>query len=229
MSAASSPQGSTAGTPTGRLPFLAKTFLRSTLLILLYSGLGLVALAAVASTYARTLSGHGAWSLLGGWSLTAVFAMAGLIGGALAGALTAATRTFAAFERALREWLERLPASLSESGPPKVSIEQLRTRYAATLDHWVTNTIGRFRLPGLLDRLLRSQLRQAILEDFVTDCERRGLATAGAQEFRGWLLVRGLDLAATPVREQLHWWRILIIGVMGLLAAGALILAYLNG
>ncbi len=229
MSAASGPHDSPAGVPAARQPSLARTFLRSVLLLIpLHAGLGLIALVFAASVYTHSLSDRGTWALLGGWSLTAVFAMAGLIGGALAGTLAAATRTLIAFQRALHEWLERLPVGLSESGLAKVSLEQLRTRYAATLEQWVTTTVGRFRLPGLLDRLLRSQLRQAILEDFITDCERRGLATAGAQEFRGWLLARGIELATLPVREQLYWSRTLIIGVMGLLAAGALMLTYLN-
>lgn len=79
-------------------------------------------------------------------------------------------------------------------------------------------TLGRVRLPGFLERFVRSRFRQAFVEDFIADCERRGVSTVGLTELRHWLSFRGLPLVTAPIHAQLRTWRTLLLLGLGVLA-----------
>ena len=62
----------------------------------------IVVVGGAAILYSTSLSGHGVWALVGGWSLTALYVVIALVAGTLAGALDAAGRTVERLELGLR-------------------------------------------------------------------------------------------------------------------------------
>lgn len=215
--------------PPGRFSGLAMTFLKSVLLLIpLHAAVSCILLTLAAYAYVYTLTDSGAWSLIGGWSLTALYGVVGIIAGILTGFSAAATRTAEAFEKELSAWLRQGATKPDQDSLPSVPLQQLRSQYETTLDQYLTNTMSRFGLPGFLDRFIRSKLREAIVHDFVDDCQQRGLTTAGSQEFRTWLKVKGVALVMFPIYDQFQWWRFLVYGVLGLLGGLALTLSYFN-
>ncbi len=219
----------TADAASLRLFRLGRSFVLSALLrIPLYAVLGGTILGAAAYAFTRSMTGQGGWSAAGGWTLLTFYTLAGLLGGAIAGARAAAARTFAQFDGGIRNWLEQLPAHQLESSFPQFTPQQLRERYDQIVEAMFGSTLGRFPLPSFLKRMLRSLFRQVVLEDFLEDCERRSVATIGFPEFRTWLLSRGLGLVMAPVYAQFELWGLLLFGTLGLMAGGALVMAWLN-
>ena len=66
-----------------------------------------------------------------------------------------------------------------------------------------------------------------LFDDFLTDCERRGVTVVRFGEVRAWLLSRGLALATAPLLAKLFLVRWLIVGALALLAVAVLLLARL--
>jgi hypothetical protein len=159
-----------------------------------------------------------------GWSLVGVSVTIGLVGGALVGFVTTAAGAFTAFEADLRVWLPKLPSSQFEETLPTLPIHELRSRYEQVIERVVPTTVRRIRLPGFVHRYFRARLRYALIEDFLTECERRGAETVGFVEVRDWLLSRGLTLATAPVHAQLRMWRPILRGALVLVAVVPLIL-----
>lgn len=189
----------------------------STVMVMIVAG-------AVSTHYLGT---HGTVGTIGGWSLTALTTMLGLVAGIVTGLLYSGGRTIEAAETDLRARLHQLPPRSTEAQEPRLSIDEIRTKYETVFEGWMEKTLGRIRLPRFLDRLIRTQLREAIVTDFVASCQARGLTTVGAHEFRNWLLTKGLALGLMPVHDQLAWWRYLIFGALGLLALVPLAIAFL--
>ena len=74
----------------------------------------------------------------------------------------------------------------------------------------------------------RAALQGVVVDRFMTSCTDRGLSLVAPQEFRNWLLAEGVSLGFMPIQDQLSWWRSLILGLLGLLVAMVLALAFLN-
>jgi hypothetical protein len=146
----------------------------------------------------------------------------------LRGVLSAAQQTVERLELTLREWLHALPAMQSGSTSAGRSLAMARQEYEAMVDRCVTQTADRLRLPRWLERLIRTALQGVVVDRFMTSCTERGLNLVAPQEFRNWLLAEGVSLGFMPVQDQLSWWRYLILGLLGLLAAMVLALAFLN-
>lgn len=212
--------------PSARRP---RTFLGALLWSLPLHVLASIAVVGgAAAYYSSIVSSHGTWATVGSWSLTAIYVVVALIGGALAGVLSAAQQTVERLELTLRDWLHALPAIPSSSTPAERSLATVRQEYEAMVDRCVTHTAERLRLPRWLDKLIRTALQGVVVDRFITSCTDRGLHLVAPQEFRNWLLAEGVSLGFMPIQDQLSWWRSLILGLLGLLVAMVLALAFLN-
>ena len=212
--------------PSARRP---RTFLRALLWSLpLHVLISIAAVGGAAAYYSSTVSSHGTWAAVGSWSLTALYVVGALVGGALAGVLSAAQQTVERLELTLREWLHALPAMQSGSTSAGRSLAMARQEYEAMVDRCVTQTADRLRLPRWLERLIRTALQGVVVDRFMTSCTDRGLSLVAPQEFRNWLLAEDVSLGVMPVQDQLSWWRYLILGLLGLMTAMVLTLAFLN-
>ncbi len=206
-----------------------RTFLRTVLWSLpLHVVSSIAVVGGAAAYYSSIVSSHGTWATVGSWSLTAIYVVGALIGGALAGVLSAAQQTVERLELTLRDWLHALPAIPSASAPAARSLAAVRQEYEAMVDRCVTQTADRLRLPRWLDKLIRTALQGVVVDRFITSCTDRGLHLVAPQEFRNWLLAEGVSLGFMPVQDQLSWWRYLILGLLGLLVAIVLVLVVLN-
>ena len=206
-----------------------RTFLRTVLWSLPLHVVGSIAVVGgAAAYYSCIVSSHGTWAAVGSWSLTALYVVGALVGGALAGVLSAAQRTVERLELTLRDWLHALPAMQSASTSAGRSLATARQEYETMVDRCVTQTAGRLRLPRWLERLIRAALQGVVVDRFMTSCTDRGLNLVAPQEFRNWLLAEGVSLGFMPIQDQLSWWRSLILGLLGLLVAMVLALAFLN-
>jgi len=193
--------------------------------IAIHAGIGLLALVLAAWVYARTL-GDGPWALLGGWTLAGVYALVGLAGGAAAGLVAAVIALIATFERECRAWLERQAGTQDDPSFAPFTRDDLSSRTRELADRIVARTVGRIPLPNLIVRLLSSQVCKVLFDDFLTDCERRGLTVIRFGDVRAWLLARGLALSIAPLLARLYIVRWLIIGTLATLAAAAVLLAF---
>ncbi len=206
-----------------------RTFLRTVLWSLpLHMVSSIAVVGGAAAYYSSIVSSHGTWATVGSWSLTAIYVVCALIGGALAGVLSAAQQTVERLELTLRDWLHALPAIPSSSTPAERSLATARQEYEALVDRCVNHTAERLRLPRWLDKLIRTALQGVVVDRFITSCTNRGLHLVAPQEFRNWLLAEGVSLGFMPVQDQLSWWRYLILGLLGLLVAIVFVLVVLN-
>jgi hypothetical protein len=178
-----------------------------------------------AAFYGTSLSSHGTWAAIGGWSFTALYVVIALIGGTVAGMLNAAEHTVERLEVMLREWFHTLPRMGMSEAPVERPISTIRQEYETVLDQFVTQSTVQFRLPRWLAKLIRSVLRGVVVNRFIASCTERGLTLVPPQEFRNWLLAEGVSLGFMLVRDQLSWWRYLVLGLLTLLVALALALA----
>jgi hypothetical protein len=204
---------------TLRPSFLVKTFLVSALFhIPLYGLLAMGVLVPAASAFPASGGNQGTWSVVAGWSMTGLYALAGLIGGGLIGALAAAARTFSAVESGIRDRLQQWQPTQCGSSFPSFPLQQVRERYEQVMDQMYAGTLGRVPLPRFLERFVRARFHQAIIDDFLTDCQRRGVTAIGFPELRQGLVTKGLPLVTAPIHGQLRLWRLLLVGGLGLLA-----------
>jgi hypothetical protein len=198
---------------------LVRTFLVSALLFIPASGLlGMGVLVLAGSAFPSLGANEGTWWGVAGWSLRGLYAGVGLIGGGVVGAVAASARTFSAFEASVRDLLQRWQPPSNSSSFPSLPLQQVRERYEQVIEQVYTATLGRVRLPGFLERFVRSRFRQAFVEDFLSDVERRGVSTVGLPELRHWLSVRGLPLVTAPVHAQIRIWRLVLVAAFCLLA-----------
>ena len=133
----------------------------------------------------------------------------------------------ASFERQCRAWLERQAGAPDDPSFASFSRDELSSRTREIADRIVARTVGRIPLPNLVLRLLSSQVCKVLFDDFLTDCERRGVTVVRFGEVRAWLLSRGLALATAPLLAKLFLVRWLIVGALALLAVAVLLLARL--
>ncbi|GEM_PF-1014234 len=215
-------------TPSAPLSRTAQTFVRSALsLIPLHVGLGsgVLLLAAIVAT--RSVRGDSAWATISDWTVTSLFVVAGLVGGALSGFLTALVRGLSVLEQECRAWIERLPVTPGDLMPSGLAPDELRRRTDQVVNRLVASMVGRLRLPAAATRFVRSRLRRAILDDFIASCERRGSTTVSAGDLRTWLLIKGLSSSLSAASAKAAAWRIVIVGALACLSGGALLFAWL--
>lgn len=189
-----------------------------------YAAAGFVALVLGAWVYARTLN-DSPWTILVGWTLISLYAVVGTVGGAATGLITAVAHLITAFERECRDWLERLEGPRDDLPFDPLPLPELSSRIRELADRIVARTIGRLPLPKLITQLLASRLCKALLDDFLSECERRGITVIQFRDVRGWLLIRGLSLAIVPLLVRLHMARWIIIAVLALMGAAVVLLA----
>lgn len=212
--------------PNGNSP---RTFLQTLLRTLpLHVLVAITIVGGAALLYTNSVSNHGTWATLGSWSLTALYVIIAIVGGTVAGVLDAARQMVERFEQALRDWFHTLPALRGAEDTRNRDLSTVRQEYETLLDHSVAQAGRRLRLPQWLERLIRGALRGMVVDRFMASCTARGVHVVAPQEFRNWLLAEGVSLGFMPVLDQLSWWRYLIIGMLLLLAAVALTLAFLT-
>jgi hypothetical protein len=200
-----------------KLHHLPGQFLKSALISVPLYALGTaMVLAGLAIIISQIQTREGWWPSLAQWSLPAISIVLGLLGGGIIGALSSAKKVVRRLEGNLHSWLQQLPASSRDSVEPPLSLKEIRSHYDELLDQALTTTLGRIPLPGLLDRLIRSQMQQAIIGDFMASLEQRGLSTVGPQAFRNWLLTKGVSLGLEPAYDQLSFWQYVIVAALAL-------------
>lgn len=215
---------STLPSPPGTKP--PRTFVRALLWSLpLHLFVAITLVGGAALYYNISVSNHGTWASVGGWSLTALYVVLALIGGTVAGLLNAAQQVVTQVELSLRELLHTLPHLRPAAEGTGRPIPKIRQEYEEILDQTVNQTSRRLRLPRWMARLILFVLRGAVVDRFITSCTERGLTLVPPQEFRNWLLAEGVSLGFMLVQDQLSWWRYLILGLLGLLIVLALALS----
>ncbi len=177
--------------------------------------------------YSLSVSNRGTWTMLGSWSLTVLYVLLGIVGGTVAGVLDAARQMAERLEEALRDWLHTLPALNRSADTEGRELATVRQEYETLVEHSVAQAGRRLRLPQWLERLIHAGVRGLVVDRFIASCTSRGVHAVAPQEFRNWMLAEGVSLGFMPVLDQLAWWRYLLLGVLALLAAIALTLAFL--
>lgn len=193
--------------------------------VLLYGAGGAIVMLVVALLASGSFPPGGFWSQLGAVSLAALYAATGLAAGLVLGIAAAIQR---ALDLAQEEGVRLLGALTPERAAqafPAVPIEKLRTDYERLLDATVEQMVGRLPVPGLLRRFLRTTLRQAFVEDFLVQCESSGATTVGFPQVRDWLARRGFPLLTAPLRANIKLWRLLVLGVAGIIVVSTVGLA----
>ena len=208
-----------------RLPGLfLKSFIFS---VLTYAGTVALTIAVIAAFLPHGPSDAGWWESFARWSLTGFGLLAGLVGGGILGALSSAKKTLRMVETELHTFFQQVPAR-SDEKDPHFSLNDGRAQFTLLLDNAITKTVGRLPLPAFLDRLIRTKMQDVIVSDFIASLEQRGLSSIRPQEFRNWLLTKGVSLGLQPVYDQMAFWRFLTIGLLGLLLIGFIGIIYLT-
>ena len=214
--------------PAIRLHRLPGLFLKSFLFsVLTYAGIVAFAIVAIGAVFSKGPSDAGWWQSLTQWSLTGMGLLAGLVGGGILGALSSAKKTVHMVETQLHTIFQQLP-TWSDEKDLHFSPNDGRARFTLLLDQAITKTVGRLPLPAFLDQLIRTKMQDAIVSSFIASLEQRGQASIRPQEFRNWLLIKGISLGLQPVYDQLAFWRYLTIGLLGLLLIGLIGIIYLT-
>ncbi len=216
-----------ANRPDIKLRRLPVTFIKSALFsILIYAGAAAMSIAAIAISLPHGGSGGSLWQSVAHWSLSGIGLLAALAGGGIMGVLSSVKKTVRTIEEDLRSFFQRLPPGSGDEGSAHPTLTDGRARYTMLLDETLTKTIGRLPLPGFLDRLIRTKLQDAIVGDFISSLEQRGLSSVGPQEFRNWLLANGVSLGFEPVYDQLAFWQYVTIGLLSILVIGLVGVTY---
>lgn len=180
------------------------------------AAIGMVSMLVAASLLSRGL-GAGFLARTGAWSANAILLVIGLLGGLVLGATLAASRVLDIVHDELRAWFERVPAEEQERLLPSVPTERLRANYEGTVEAIFDQSVGRLPLPGPARRFVRARFGHELAERFISDFERKGTPTVGFGELRDWLLVEGWSFATRPARFKIKFWRVLAVGVLGVL------------
>lgn len=168
------------------------------------------------------------WQSITRWSLTTVSLPLGLVAGGLLGLISSAKKTVQLVENQLRTWFQQLPPMPRQADHAPRSLEEIRQQYESTLEKSADSTIGRAPVPGFLNRLIRSAMRKTVVDDFITSLEERRLSHPGSQEFRNWVLTKGLAVGLERAYGQLAFWQYVIISLLIVFLAGSAGLAFLG-
>jgi hypothetical protein len=162
---------------------------------------------------------EGVLAAIGAWSLRFVLGAYGVAAGVVAGLAGAAKRLLDGFEDLLRHRILAMAAKDEGRLFPAVATSEARAKYEAVLDRMIDEMLGRVRVPRFVRRLLRRGLEQSMVEEFLADCERRGVASIGATEVRNWAIANWLPRALAPIRGQITIWRIISLGPPALIVS----------
>jgi hypothetical protein len=179
--------------------------------IIAYTLAGAALMVGAGTLLGQILPDAGVLAAFGRWSLLGVYAVAGLVGGALWGLNAASARVLRAFEEQAVTVLGVLTPATVEALVPEIPVDQLHAKYDRILEEVVEQTFGRVRAPRLLRRLLEERMRQAAVDAFLADCSERGVETVGFGEMRDWLVRRGVPLATAPARMSIRFWRYVLL------------------
>ncbi|WP_455378934.1 hypothetical protein [Petrachloros mirabilis] len=168
------------------------------------------------------------WASVTRWSLTTTSLLLGLVGGGLLGLISSAKKTVQLVENQLRMWFQQLPPMPREADQAPRSLQEIRQQYESTMGKAADSTIGRIPIPGFLDRLIRSALRKTVVDDFINSLEEQGVSHANSQEFRNWVLTKGLALGLQPAYDQFAFWRYVIITLLVVFLVGSAGIAFLS-
>lgn len=149
--------------------------------------------------------------------LTALALLLGLVLGVAIGALGAFGETLTLAVSGARDLYGRMDRP--DDGR-RIPLEALPARY----DDIAGSVSGRMPLPAFGRRMLNRWLRRILLENFVEDARARGRDDATTADVRHWLLGHGLGLAVRGVRDQLGFWRAVLIALLVLLGILPLLL-----
>ncbi len=210
-------------------PVLRRLLADMALFVPSYAFVGLALLWAAARLLVGSWGDAGGIAVVGGWSLTGLYALLGAAGGAIAGAVEGCARTLAHVERHAEAWILDLPTDFARDLLPSVTVDELEGSRDTSLRRVADATVGRLPMPRLVRRLARERLRRALLDDFLATCRARGVSVVGHGELRNWLLARGLSRAIEPARAQLRVWRAATLGGLGLAVLIAVATAALGG
>lgn len=193
--------------------------------LLLSALAGAAAFGLLGSLMTATLAERGAAAAAGAWSLSALLVVFGGLTGALLGGIAAARRALARADSEARDWLLHVPPEEQKRLLPSVPLDRVRTGYDRTLDTMTDLSLGRFRLPAIVRRVIRARLRRAPLDELISACERRGTTDIGFAEVRDWMLATGLRFAIGPVDGRLRVWQYLIGGLIAAILIPTLLIA----
>jgi hypothetical protein len=149
--------------------------------------------------------------------LTALALLLGLALGVIIGALGAFRETLSFAVSGARDLYGKMDRPDDDR---KIPLEALPDRY----DDIAGSVTERIPLPAFGRRMLHRWLRRVLLENFIADARTRGREGATTADVRHWLLGQGLDLASRGVRDQLGFWRVVLIALLFLLGILPLIL-----
>jgi hypothetical protein len=206
------------------LPFrpirLIRIFAKEALLrVPLYCLAGGTALFYAAQAMAPEL-GASMLGAVGTWSFTLALTSMGVVLGACAGLAAAAAGVLRSAENEVRDWLMQISAVEGDRLFPSIDLERLRSGHDAIVDSIYMKTVGRMPLPAFVGRRVQRRFRQALVDDFLTECEQRGAARVGFAEVRDFLLQQALTVATRPVHAPL---RICAALFLALLAASVFV------
>lgn len=156
----------------------------------------------------------GAMATAGGWSATILLTSVGTVLGGLAGLAAASGAMLQIAEADVRDWLAQVPEGKADRLFPTMEREQLQTDYEQAIELMCTSTIGRVPLPSFIRRRVQERFRQALLEDFLADCEQRGVPAVSFADLRSFLLSKALPVVTQPVHTQIRIWMLTLIGVL---------------
>jgi len=155
---------------------------------------------------------------LGTWSLNLVVVVVGLLSGIVAGLASAARRATDRLESTIRDAVLGMDTAAGERRIPALPLDEARRRYEAILDRIVALMFERLQVPQFVHRLARRGLRQAPIDDFLADCEARGLSQVGFAEVRNWSIATGIPIALAPIRRQASIARAIGLGIPAIAA-----------
>jgi len=160
--------------------------------------------------------GEGAFAAVGSWSVTTVLTLAGALLGAALALVRTADHVLDTAQVDLTGWFERLPRDDGARLFPSTELETLRKGYDGTLDAMFDATLGRLPMPRFVRRLARSRFRQAMVDDFLEQCEGKGVAVVGFSEVRDYVARRAIPVVARPAHVWIGLWTAVLAGALTL-------------
>lgn len=167
--------------------------------------------------------GDGSMVEAGWWSATVLLTILGLVLGSLAGLAAASGQALQAAEADVRDWLARITEDEGDRLFPTIDVGQLQGSYEAALASMYSSTIGRLPLPGFVCRKIQMQFRHALLDQFLTECEQRGVTAVRFADVRRFVMLKALPAVTQPLHTQVRIWTLLLIAPL-LAGAGVSIL-----
>jgi hypothetical protein len=181
----------------------------------------------VGSLLTRALPADSILGTAGTWAINLSAIGVGFFAGALAGVARVAARAIDRLETAARDGINGFEAG--DRVLPVIPLAEARSRYEGILDRLVEAMFERMPAPRPIISLARRGLRQAPIDDFLDDCESKGLTEIGFTEVRNWSLVTGIPYALMPLRAKVKMLRIAGWGTAFLAVVTGIVLGLVAG